>query len=199
MKRSRGRGRRQQNPANRSYDSNGPEVRVRGTASQIYEKYQALARDAQSSGDRIKAENLQQHAEHYYRLALPFQTTRPDAEAGNDAEDAATMSNSGNADVGTDGGQAAPLFLAADNAGAEVANGFAEDVAGDDEAKPKGRRRGPFRRRRSDGDDEGEAETAVSTAASDNETDEKSAAAAVVESAAPVTAEPEEAAAPSGE
>lgn len=51
-----------------SFDSNGPDVRVRGNAWQVYEKYQALARDATSSGDRIAAENYQQHAEHYYRV-----------------------------------------------------------------------------------------------------------------------------------
>ncbi|MBL6761881.1 MAG: DUF4167 domain-containing protein, partial [PS1 clade bacterium] len=73
MKRSRGRGRRQQNPVNRSYDSNGPEVRVRGTASQVYEKYQTLARDAMSAGDRVMAENYQQHAEHYFRILQSFQ------------------------------------------------------------------------------------------------------------------------------
>jgi hypothetical protein len=58
------------NPAGRSYDSNGPEVKVRGTAMNIYEKYQQLARDASSSGDRIGAENYLQHAEHYYRLMI---------------------------------------------------------------------------------------------------------------------------------
>ncbi len=85
MKRSRGRARRPQNSANRSYDSNGPDVRVRGTASQIYEKYQALARDAMSGGDRIMAENYQQHGEHYYRIMvsqMPQQT--PDSD-NNDA------------------------------------------------------------------------------------------------------------------
>lgn len=56
-----------------SYDSNGPEVRIRGTAWQVYEKYQALARDAQAAGDRVKAENLLQHAEHYYRIILEIQ------------------------------------------------------------------------------------------------------------------------------
>ncbi|MEQ9638462.1 MAG: DUF4167 domain-containing protein [Alphaproteobacteria bacterium] len=56
------------NAANRSYDSNGPDVKVRGTAAHIYDKYQALARDASSSGDRIAAENYLQHAEHYFRL-----------------------------------------------------------------------------------------------------------------------------------
>jgi hypothetical protein len=51
-----------------TFDSNGPDVRVRGTAIQVYEKYQALARDAASTGDRIAAENYLQHAEHYYRI-----------------------------------------------------------------------------------------------------------------------------------
>ena len=49
-------------------DSNGPEVKVRGNANQIFEKYLLLARDATSSGDRIMAENYLQHAEHYYRV-----------------------------------------------------------------------------------------------------------------------------------
>ncbi|HEX2890499.1 DUF4167 domain-containing protein [Vineibacter terrae] len=53
---------------NQSYDSNGPDVRVRGTAHQIYEKYQALAREAATSGDRVMAEAYYQHAEHYFRI-----------------------------------------------------------------------------------------------------------------------------------
>ena len=51
-----------------TFDSNGPEVRVRGNAWQVFEKYQALARDATSNGDPVLAENLLQHAEHYYRI-----------------------------------------------------------------------------------------------------------------------------------
>jgi hypothetical protein len=51
-----------------TFDSNGPDVRVRGSAFQILEKYVALARDAQAAGDRIAAENYFQHAEHYFRL-----------------------------------------------------------------------------------------------------------------------------------
>lgn len=58
---------------NRSMDSNGPDVKVRGTAQTIYEKYQQLARDAHSSGDRVNAENYLQHAEHYYRLIQAMQ------------------------------------------------------------------------------------------------------------------------------
>ena len=69
MKRGRNQRRRPggANP-NRALDSNGPDVRIRGTANQIYDKYLALARDASSSGDRVKAESYLQHAEHYFRV-----------------------------------------------------------------------------------------------------------------------------------
>lgn len=50
------------------FDSNGPDVRIRGTAAQIYEKYAALAKDAHATGDRVLAESYLQHAEHYQRL-----------------------------------------------------------------------------------------------------------------------------------
>lgn len=51
-----------------TFDSNGPDVRIRGNAFQVLEKYLALARDASSSGDRVAAENYYQHAEHYFRM-----------------------------------------------------------------------------------------------------------------------------------
>jgi hypothetical protein len=64
--------RNQQNgiPLNRNhvFDSSGPEMRVRGTAQQLYEKYQQLARDASSNGDRVTGEAYYQHAEHYFRI-----------------------------------------------------------------------------------------------------------------------------------
>ena len=131
MKRSRGRGRRQQNPVNRSYDSNGPDVRVRGTASQVYDKYQALARDAMSAGDRVMAENYQQHAEHYYRIVLSNQPPQTEQAQAADGED----------DVGfsaeTDENGATPLVLSRGN------------EEGEQEASEKpSRRRGPLRRRR---------------------------------------------------
>ncbi len=53
---------------NRTYESSGPNSKFRGNASQLFDKYQAMARDAQLSGDRVAAENYMQHAEHYYRL-----------------------------------------------------------------------------------------------------------------------------------
>ena len=57
-------------PPHRSqtFDSNGPNVKIRGNAYQVFERYLALAREAQSSGDRIAAENFYQHAEHYFRV-----------------------------------------------------------------------------------------------------------------------------------
>ena len=69
-KRHRGRsnGWRGSHGANHSMESSGPEVKIRGSATQLFEKYQTLARDAVSSGDRIAAENYLQHAEHYYRV-----------------------------------------------------------------------------------------------------------------------------------
>jgi hypothetical protein len=57
-----------QHNKNRVYDSSGPDVRIRGTAFQIAEKYDALAKDAASAGDRVLAESYLQHAEHYQRI-----------------------------------------------------------------------------------------------------------------------------------
>lgn len=61
------------NSGNRVYDSNGPDVKVRGTAQTVAEKYMQLGRDAQSAGDTVMAESYYQHAEHYYRLWLANQ------------------------------------------------------------------------------------------------------------------------------
>ncbi|MBV8840189.1 MAG: DUF4167 domain-containing protein [Alphaproteobacteria bacterium] len=78
-KRMRGRGnqhnnnRRNHNPLTRVYESNGPDVKIRGTANHVAEKYLQLARDAQSSGDPIAAENYLQHAEHYFRMIAAAQ------------------------------------------------------------------------------------------------------------------------------
>ncbi len=61
------------NPLTRVYESNGPEVKIRGTAHHIAEKYLQLARDAQGSGDPVTAENYFQHAEHYSRMIAAAQ------------------------------------------------------------------------------------------------------------------------------
>ena len=91
-KRMRGRGnnRKGQNPLTRVYESNGPDVKIRGTASHIADKYVQLARDAQSSGDPVAAENYYQHAEHYFRLIAAvqeqFRQTQPFFREGENRE-----------------------------------------------------------------------------------------------------------------
>jgi len=94
-KRMRGRsGRKGPNPLTRSYESNGPDVKIRGTAQHIAEKYLQLARDAQSSGDLVMAESLLQHAEHYFRLIAAAQAaqgvpgfSRQQSEVDSDLDD----------------------------------------------------------------------------------------------------------------
>jgi hypothetical protein len=54
--------------SNQTFESNGANIKIRGSAHQIFERYLALAREATASGDRIAAENFYQHAEHYFRV-----------------------------------------------------------------------------------------------------------------------------------
>ncbi|KUM25222.1 hypothetical protein AU467_04455 [Mesorhizobium loti] len=75
------------NPLTRNYESNGPDVKIRGSAQQIAEKYAALARDAQSSGDRVMAENYLQHAEHYNRIIAAAQAQMPIQNAQQNRDD----------------------------------------------------------------------------------------------------------------
>src|ERR671935_318113 len=88
--------RRGQNPMTRVYESNGPDIKIRGTASHIAEKYLQLARDAQASGDPVAAENYYQHAEHYFRLIAAAQEQfrqsnpqfyRPETEMRDEGDD----------------------------------------------------------------------------------------------------------------
>jgi hypothetical protein len=107
--RNRGGG-KNHNPLTRVYESNGPDVKIRGTANHIAEKYIQLARDATASGDPVAAENYYQHAEHYFRLIAaaqeqlrqnqPFQQPRLDGDARqedlyDDSEDAVQPQFSG--------------------------------------------------------------------------------------------------------
>ena len=87
--------RKNQNPLTRVYESNGPDVKIRGTASHVTEKYLQLARDASTSGDHVTAENYYQHAEHYLRLIAAAQEQfrqqnpyyRPEGEMRDDTRD----------------------------------------------------------------------------------------------------------------
>jgi hypothetical protein len=71
--RGSGGGGKNHNPLTRVYESNGPDVKIRGTANHVAEKYIQLARDATASGDPVAAENYYQHAEHYFRLIAAAQ------------------------------------------------------------------------------------------------------------------------------
>ena len=89
--RSRNGGRKHVNPLSRNFESNGPDVKVRGNAAHVAEKYLQLARDAQSSGDSVMAENYLQHAEHYFRIVSSAQQAqagiRPDGQDDGDFDD----------------------------------------------------------------------------------------------------------------
>jgi hypothetical protein len=145
MKRSRGRGRRQGNSSNRNYESNGPDLKVRGNAQSIYEKYQSLAQDALSSGELITAENYLQHAEHYYRIVQANQPVRQEEDAS---------AENGQQTITQD--TVEPLVLSAAEEGTDTeatakANGAESDTNnGEAREEKQSRRRGPLRRRRRD-------------------------------------------------
>ena len=81
---------------NQVFDSNGPEVRIRGTAHQVCEKYLAMAKDAGAVGDIVMAENYMQHAEHYQRMINSWndeiQRVQQQSNNQNDAEESSNNS-----------------------------------------------------------------------------------------------------------
>lgn len=83
--RMRGRGRKGPSPLSRTLESNGPDVKIRGTASHIAEKYASLARDALSAGDTVMGENYLQHAEHYNRIVAAAAAQNNRQEDGSNA------------------------------------------------------------------------------------------------------------------
>lgn len=134
-KRGRGRGRRNNvggNHApnrNTSYESNGPDVKLRGNAQQLNEKYLALAHDASSAGERIFAEAYAQFADHYFRLHQAAvgaaETKRQQEQATQVADGTAAQIRSGGNDVGNgDGGEIEATDIATINTNdAEVPKG----------------------------------------------------------------------------
>lgn len=118
----RGRGRsnqrKSQNPLTRSFESAGPDVKIRGTPAHIAEKYTSLARDAGISGDPVLAENYLQHAEHYNRIIFSFRQQQ--------------ISQGGE---GVNGGIGRPRQLAAQGS-AEFGEDFEDNNAGGDVQPP---------------------------------------------------------------
>jgi Domain of unknown function (DUF4167) len=100
-----------------TYDSSGPDIRVRGNAYQVLEKYLQLARDAGTMGDRVAAENFLQHADHYYRVVSAMSEGQRPRIGGREVSVAdinvqnanqglsAAMSGHGHANASSDDGQ----------------------------------------------------------------------------------------------
>ena len=158
--------RRGPNPLSRNYESNGPEVKIRGNAQHIADKYTALARDAQASGDRVMAENYLQHAEHYVRIILAAQAQMPqpvqrDEFIDEDDENSAVEMSETNDEQDVNGNGPQPEI---DGVPAEIAlvdNG----ITSEEPREPRRARRVPRRRMASN--------TNTDAAESDNsETDE---------------------------
>ena len=142
-KRGRGRGRRgngnnhHNNVPNRntSYESNGPDVKLRGNAQQLHEKYMALAHDAASAGERISAEGYTQFADHYFRLhqaAVGVAETRRQQDTV--AAAVSTEGTRGNADNGGSGCGDAPTAGIATE-GNDAAPAAARDTGDGDDVK----------------------------------------------------------------
>ncbi|WP_417670288.1 DUF4167 domain-containing protein [Roseibium sp.] len=130
-KRMRGRGRKGPNPLSRTYESNGPDVKIRGTALHVAEKYQQLARDAQASGDRIMSENYFQHAEHYLRIVAAAQPQQQPA-ASQQAREGADESE---ADVAAQGGAQGGAAERRPR-GEKTTRGGRDPVVGEDSPQP---------------------------------------------------------------
>jgi hypothetical protein len=168
------------NPLTRTYDSSGPDVKIRGTAQHIAEKYAALARDAQSSGDRVMAENYLQHAEHYNRIIAAAQAQMQERFQRDDRGDFADRDD----DLEMDDQpivqppreqprqQAQPTEIAGsgpqpvlDEIPAEVAAAVEEaGEAGEGEKQPRRRSQRPRRQSRNRGEDQQGAEASAEAA-----------------------------------
>ena len=142
-KRGRGRGRRgngnnhHNNVPNRntSYESNGPDVKLRGNAQQLHEKYMALAHDAASAGERISAEAYTQFADHYFRLHQAAvgvaETKRQQDQAASAGSSEATPDNTDSGAV--DSGDAPTVGITSD--GNDTATASARDSGDTDDVK----------------------------------------------------------------
>jgi hypothetical protein len=150
-KRMRGRNNRKgPNPLTRSYESNGGDVKIRGTALHIAEKYVQLARDAQSSGDRVASENYLQHAEHYYRVVAAAQAQMPQPQPvfrsdadGDDEEDRFEAGSGLGGNPGNQGYQGGeqPAFGAPDPQPYVNGNG---NLQGEDDGPRQGNQQGDY-------------------------------------------------------
>lgn len=147
-RRGRGRGgnRKNQNPLTRSFESSGPDVKIRGTPAHIAEKYMTYARDALSSSDPVLAENYLQHAEHYNRIIMTYreqQAQQNGDNANGSGRQPTSHASSDNSETSNDEAVAAPN-------GAEAGQGAAmasEAAEGSQAQQPRNSRTGARQRR----------------------------------------------------
>jgi len=138
-RRGRGRSRKPQNPLARNFESNGPDVKIRGTASHIAEKYMSLARDALASGDSVTAESYLQHAEHYNRIIMAAHSQAAAAAPQVGDQSQGQQAGGGRGKQEADGGAEGESDEATSNA------------SGENAAPSEGRGRGRGRQRRNGG------------------------------------------------
>jgi len=134
VKRSRRGGRRPQNGSggggqhsynpNRTFDSSGPEIKIRGSAANVYEKYLQLARDANTAGDRVMAENYLQHAEHYFRILAAAQAQQQQYQQNQNNR---SQNGSGDQPYPQQGGSEAQFSLTENGNGGEAGNDEEEE------------------------------------------------------------------------
>jgi hypothetical protein len=184
-KRPRGRGRKPQN-VNRTFESNGPDVKIRGTAATVAEKYLSLARDAQVSGDPVASENYLQHAEHYFRIIAAAQAY---AQQQNPSEQPSMMNGHGGNDDDDEDRDPRLASAPSGNFGQGGQRGGQESRSeqsgddGDEAGDGRGRRNRGRRGRRPMGGDgsEGSAEAAGGTDSGNAEPGEGTGGPVVVE------------------
>lgn len=165
----RGRNRKGPNPMSRSFESNGPDVKIRGTASHIAEKYLTLARDAASAGDRVAEQNYLQHAEHYFRIVAAAQAQMPQPQQHNprsdDDDDQPYEGGYGTSNqTSNDDSDSQPRANGSDNGGEANGHGGNPGATASADAKPaNGDGRGGQRGRRSSHQGGGAQATANAT------------------------------------
>ena len=141
-RRRRSGGSNNNNNPNRHFESNGPDVRIRGSAQQVLEKYLQYARDAQTSGDRIKAEGLFQHAEHYARIVATFEKQKEEERKEREERDARRAEERA-ARAAELGEEAEGELTEQDTADAEVDGDVVAEAADDEAPRQRGRRAKP--------------------------------------------------------
>jgi len=130
---------------NTSYESNGPDVKLRGNAQQLHEKYMVLAHDAATSGERISAEAYTQFADHYFRLhqaAVGVAETKRQQEQANAAADNDTASGDSRRDPEATAENDGAALVANESASRSSARANGGDVISDSDDAASKKRRG---------------------------------------------------------